>query len=127
MLHAANYAAGIYMLQIPRKVPAVMLASGSRVEVLARCKAPAGSSYVLSATNNPDPFNPNNVASFANDVNRVVQQSVATITISVSTSAMQASRHCKLIRTGTCTASTWIAVRYMIQCQLLLNSDKQLV
>jgi hypothetical protein len=76
---------GIFMLQIPRQVPIVLLASGSRVEVLTRCKAPAGTTYILSATNNPDPFNPNNVASFATDANRVVQPSVATITITVST------------------------------------------
>jgi len=96
------------MLQIPRQVPIVLLASGSRVEVLTRCKASAGTTYILSATNNPDPFNPNNVASFANDANRVVQQSVATITITVSICRLATKlEHCLGCHSGWSYCAWW--------------------
>lgn len=80
---------GIYMMKVPRLVPALVLASGSRLEVLVRCAAPAGRRYVLSATASPDPFNPGNNQNLATELFRVVQNVVATIEIGASRASAQ--------------------------------------
>lgn len=79
MLHA-----GVFLMKIPRRVDALLMNGGSRLEMLVRCRAPpAGKRIVLSANNVTDPFNPGNNENFSNAVYRISQDVVATIAVSV--------------------------------------------
>lgn len=44
---------GVYMMQIPRKVPALYLSPAARVEVLARCNGSVGDQYILASGYGP--------------------------------------------------------------------------
>jgi hypothetical protein len=65
---------------------AAVAVPGNRLEALVRCSLPSASSsteLILSATNQNDPFNPGNNASFSEDFFRVWQDEVARIKIVV--------------------------------------------
>eukprot|EP00775_Hariotina_reticulata_P008464 gene8464-8648_t len=87
---------GVYLMKIPRLVPALLLASANRVEGFVKCLAPpAGKTYVLSATNknNLDPFNPGNNPAFQSPVYRVWQDILAHIKIIKSDEALVKARY----------------------------------
>jgi hypothetical protein len=46
MLYAKD---GVYMMQIPRLVPAMYLPTAGRAEILVRCSAPVGSTFYMAA------------------------------------------------------------------------------
>lgn len=75
---------GVYLMNIPRKVEAVLMSSGNRLEAMVRCSLPSRSSsneFILSATATNDPFNPGNNQTFATDFFRVAQDEVARIKV----------------------------------------------
>lgn len=56
-----------------------------------RCAAPpVGKRYVLSATNNPDPFNPGQNEQFSSPAYRIIQDVIAEIRMAVSMRARPA-------------------------------------
>ena len=73
-------------MQVPRKIPGVILSASNRAEMMVRCKAPAGKRLVLSA-GNVDGFSTGGNTWWSDEVYRIIQPKLATIVITVSHSS----------------------------------------
>jgi hypothetical protein len=78
MLYAKD---GVYMMQIPRLVPAMYLPTAGRAEVFVRCTAPVGSAFYMAAGT---PANYNG----------------ALLTAGCAEVSVRSTRHCQLFEHG---------------------------